>query len=65
MRIRKLCFLLCGIAGILGGILMILAAIFEELFPKPLWFVASLLMFANSIGLVWNLHLMGKEQNKD
>ncbi len=37
---RKLC-LICSILGILGGILILIAAFLENAFPKPLWVVAA------------------------
>ena len=53
---------LCAVCGIIGGILMIIAGFMENAFPRPLWFVASICMFLNVIGIILNYRHIRKNE---
>ena len=57
--------IMCGTCGIFGGILMIVAGFMEDAFPRPLWFVASICMFLNVIGLILNYRHIRKNEKAD
>lgn len=57
--------MICAICGIMGGILMIVAAFMEDAFPRPLWFVAAICMFLNVIGIIMNYHYVRRQENVD
>ena len=61
----RLISLICAICGIIGGILMIVAGFMEDAFPRPLWFVASICMFLNVIGIALNNRYIHKNQKAD
>ena len=50
----RLISLICATCGIIGGILMIVAAFMEDAFPRPLWAVVAICMFLNVIGIALN-----------
>ena len=54
--------IICGTCGIIGGILMIVAGFMENAFPRPLWFVASICMFLNVIGIILNYRHIRKNE---
>ncbi len=45
---------ICSLAGIIGGILIVIGVIMEDAFPKPLWILAAIccLMGATSSFMV-------------
>ena len=57
--------IMCGTCGIIGGILMIVAGFMEDAFPRPLWFVASICMFLNVIGIGLNYRYIRGKENAD
>lgn len=57
--------MICAICGIMGGILMIVAAFMEDAFPRPLWFVAAICMFLNVIGIILNYRHIRKNEKAD
>ena len=57
--------IICGTCGIIGGILMIIAAVMENAFPRPLWFIASVCMFMNVIGIILNYRYVRKNEKAD
>lgn len=57
--------MICAICGIMGGILMIVAAFMEDAFPRPLWFVAAICMFLNVIGIIMNYRYVRRQENVD
>ena len=56
---------ICAVCGIIGGVLMIVAGFMEDVFPRPLWFVASICMFLNVIGLILNYRYVRKQEKAD
>lgn len=56
---------LCAVCGIIGVILMIVAGFMENAFPRPLWFVASICMFLNVIGIILNYRHIRKNEKAD
>ena len=56
---------LCAVCGIIGVILMIVAGFMENTFPRPLWFVASICMFLNVIGIILNYRHIRKNEKAD
>lgn len=61
----RLSSMICGICGIVGGILMIVAAFMEDAFPRPLWFVAAICMFLNVIGIILNYRYIRRQEKAD
>ena len=57
--------MVCGTCGIIGGILMIVAAFLEDAFPRPLWLVAAICMFLNVIGILLNYRYIRKQEKAD
>ena len=51
---KRIISLLCGVCGVLAGILMICAAVLGNAFPKPLWVLISAGFFANAFGIFYN-----------
>lgn len=51
-----------GICGIIGGILLIIAAIMENDFPRPLWFVAAGCVILNGIGILVNFCYVRRQE---
>ena len=62
---HRLIYGLCAVCGIIGGILMIVAGFMENAFPRPLWFVASICMFLNVIGIILNYRYVRKQEKAD
>ena len=64
---KKYCMAGKGFAacGIIGIILMIIAAFMEDAFPRPLWFVVSVCMFLNVIGILLNYRYIRKQERVD
>ncbi len=56
---------LCAVCGIIGTILMIVAGFMENAFPRPLWFIASVCMFLNVIGIILNYRYVRKQEKAD
>ena len=56
---------LCAVCGIIGGILMIVAGFMEDAFPRPLWFVASVCMFLNVVGIILNSCYVRRKEKTD
>ena len=56
---------ICAVCGIIGGVLMIVAGFMEDVFPRPLWFVASVCMFLNVIGIILNYRYIRRKENVD
>jgi len=44
---------------------MIVAGFMEDAFPRPLWFVASICMFLNVIGIILNYRHIHKNEKAD
>ena len=63
-KYRAIC-MVCGTCGIIGGILMIVAAFMEDAFPRPLWLVAAICMFLNVIGIFLNYRYLRKQEKTD
>ena len=63
-KYRLLC-MICSTCGIVGGILMIIAAFLEDGFPRPLWFVAAICMLLNVIGIIVNYRNVRKQEKAD
>ncbi len=61
----RLTGMMCATCGIIGGILVIVAAFMEDAFPRPLWFVAAICMFLNAIGILLNYHHIHKQAKTD
>ena len=61
----RLTSMMCATCGIIGGILMIVAAFMEDAFPRPLWFVAAICMFLNVIGIILNYRYIHKQEKAD
>jgi len=61
----RLISMMCGICGIAGGILMIVAGFMEDAFPRPLWFVASVCMFLNVVGIILNYRYVHRKEKAD
>lgn len=61
----RLISMMCATCGIIGGILMIVAAFMEDVFPRPLWFVAAICMFLNAIGIILNYRYIRKQEKED
>ena len=57
--------MVCGTCGIIGGILMIVAAFMEDAFPRPLWLVAAICMFLNVIGILLNYRYIHQKEKSD
>ena len=57
--------IICGTCGIIGGILMIVAGFMEDAFPRPLWFVASICMFLNVVGIFLNYCYVRRKEKAD
>ena len=51
-----------AVCGIIGGILMVVAGFMEDAFPRPLWFVASVCMFLNVIGILLNYRYIRRQE---
>ena len=51
-----------SICGIIGGILLVVAAFLEDAFPRPLMLTAAVCVFLNSIGIILNLQRVHKNQ---
>ena len=51
-----------AVCGIIGGILLIVAGFMEDAFPRPLWFVASVCMFLNVIGILFNYRYIRSQE---
>ncbi len=61
----RLIGMLCATCGIIGGILIIVAAFMEAAFPRPLWFVAAICMVLNAIGIILNCRHIHKQEKAD
>ena len=57
--------ILCGTSGIIGGVLMIVAAFMEDTFPRPLRFVAAICMFLNAMGIALNYRYIRSQEKAD
>ena len=51
-----------SICGIIGGIMLVVAAFMGDAFPLPLRLVASICMFLNAIGIIMNMRYIRKQQ---
>ena len=63
-KYRLIC-MMCAACGIIGCILMIVAAFMEDAFPRPLWFVAAVCMFLNVIGILLNYRCIRRREKAD
>lgn len=54
-----------SICGIIGGILLVVAAFLEDAFPRPLMLIAAVCVFLNSIGIILNFQRLRKNQTAD
>ena len=63
-KYRLLC-MICSTCGIVGAILMIIAAFLEDGFPRPLWFVTAICMLLNVIGIIVNYRYVRKQEKAD
>lgn len=54
-----------GILGVIGGITMIIGAILEEAFPKPLWLVVALCYLINTIAIFMNYRYFHKRKDDE
>ncbi len=61
----KLLVMMCAICGIIGAVLMVVAAFMEDAFPRPLWFVAAICMFLNVIGIILNYRYIRRQEKAD
>lgn len=61
----RLISMLCSLCGIIGSVLMIVAAFMEAGFPRPLWFVAAICMLLNVIGIVVNYRYVRRREKED
>lgn len=60
---RKLA-LFCSVCGIVGGILIVIGAVLESAFPKPLWGLAGVCCMIGAVGNILNAAQSAKHRNK-
>ena len=61
----RLISLICATCGIIGTVLMVVAAFMEDAFPRPLWIVAAICMFLNVIGIILNYRYIRRQEKAD
>lgn len=57
--------MLGGICGIIGGIGMIVGAVVEESFPKPLWLLVAFCYIFNTIAIFLNYRFFRKRNDDE
>lgn len=62
---HRIIIMICGTCGIIGGILMIIAAFMEAASPRPLWIAASVCMLLNVIGIIMNYRYIRRNGKTD
>ena len=61
---KNIGIMIAGIMGILGSILIIVAAIAGDRFPNWLYLVAAVCMLANTVALILNYRELKKKREK-